>query len=49
MDGRHDPENRAIWEARLTEDYRFTFAIDKNSDAYIFYRVGGHDILRQPL
>lgn len=49
MGGQSDLENRPIWEARVTEDYRFTFAIDKNSDAYIFYRVGSHDILRKPL
>jgi mRNA-degrading endonuclease YafQ of YafQ-DinJ toxin-antitoxin module len=49
MEGQRDTENRDIWEARITKDHRFTFAVDKNSETYIFYRIGGHDILRRPL
>ena len=37
---------RDIWEARVTESYRFTFQIEK--DIYILRRVGTHDILRNP-
>ncbi len=40
----NDP--REIWEARVTEFYRFTFQIEK--DIYILRRVGTHDILRNP-
>ncbi len=40
----NDP--REIWEARVTESYRFTFQIEK--DIYILRRVGTHDILRNP-
>jgi hypothetical protein len=27
MEGQRDPEGRDIWEARVTQGYRFTFAI----------------------
>ncbi len=37
---------REIWEARVTESYRLTFQIGK--DTYILRRVGTHDILRSP-
>ena len=40
----NDP--REIWEAKVTESYRFTFQIEK--DIYILRRVGTHDILRNP-
>lgn len=40
----NDP--REIWEARVTESYRFTFQIEK--DICILRRVGTHDILRNP-
>lgn len=40
----NDP--REIWEARVTESYRFTFQIEK--DIYILRRVGTHDILKNP-
>jgi mRNA-degrading endonuclease RelE of RelBE toxin-antitoxin system len=46
MEGQRDPEGRDIWEARVTQAYRFTFAID--GDTYIFYRIGPHDIERHP-
>lgn len=39
-----DPSD--IWEARVTESYRLTFQIEK--DTYILRRVGTHDILRSP-
>jgi mRNA-degrading endonuclease RelE of RelBE toxin-antitoxin system len=46
MEGQRDPEGRDIWEARVTQAYRFTFAID--GDTYILYRIGPHDIERRP-
>jgi mRNA-degrading endonuclease RelE of RelBE toxin-antitoxin system len=46
MEGQRDPEGRDIWEARVTQAYRFTFAID--GDIYILYRIGPHDIERRP-
>lgn len=46
MEGQRDPEGRDIWEARVTQGYRFTFAIE--GDTYILYRVGPHDIERRP-
>jgi mRNA-degrading endonuclease RelE of RelBE toxin-antitoxin system len=46
MGGQRDPEGRDIWEARVTQAYRFTFAID--GDTYILYRIGPHDIERRP-
>lgn len=48
MEGENDPQGRDIWEARITRGYRFTFAIDKETETYILYRVGGHDIERRP-
>jgi len=39
-----DPRN--IWEARVSESYRFTFHIE--DDTYILRKVGTHDILRRP-
>ena len=47
MEGQRDPEGRDIWEARVTQGYRFTFAID--GDTYILYRIGPHDIERHPV
>jgi len=41
MGGRGD-----IWEARVTQDYRFTFWID--GDTYRLRRVGTHEIYRNP-
>ncbi len=35
-----------IWEGRITDDYRFTFHIDK--DIYIMRKIGTHDILKNP-
>ncbi len=46
MGGERDPEGRDIWEARVTDAYRFTFAIE--GDTYVLYRVGPHDIERHP-
>jgi mRNA interferase RelE/StbE len=46
MEGQRDPIGRDIWEARVTQAYRFTFAIDR--DTYILYRIGPHDIERHP-
>ncbi len=34
-----------IWEGRITDNYRFTFLIEK--DVYILRRIGTHDILRK--
>jgi mRNA-degrading endonuclease RelE of RelBE toxin-antitoxin system len=39
-----DPRN--IWEARVTESYRFTFQIEE--DKYILRKIGTHDILKKP-
>ena len=46
MEGQRDPEGRDIWEAHVTQAYRFTFAID--GETYILYRIGPHDIERHP-
>jgi mRNA-degrading endonuclease RelE of RelBE toxin-antitoxin system len=46
MEGQRDPEGRDIWEARVSQSYRLTFAID--GDTYILYRIGPHDIERRP-
>jgi mRNA interferase RelE/StbE len=46
MEGQRDPQGRDIWEARVTQAYRFTFAIE--GDTYILYRIGPHDIERRP-
>lgn len=35
-----------IWEARITQSYRFTFQIE--NDVYILRKVGTHDILKRP-
>jgi mRNA interferase RelE/StbE len=47
MEGQRDPEGRDIWEARVTQGYRFTLAIE--GDMYILYRIGPHDIERHPV
>ncbi len=47
MEGQRDPEGRDIWEARVTDAYRFTFAIE--GDTYVIYRIGPHDIERHPI
>ena len=39
-----DPRN--IWEGRITESYRFTFQIEK--ETYVLRKVGIHDILKKP-
>jgi len=39
-----DPRN--IWEARISDSYRFTFQI--KGDVYILRKVGTHDILKKP-
>jgi mRNA-degrading endonuclease RelE of RelBE toxin-antitoxin system len=46
MEGQRDPEGRDIWQARVTQAYRFTFAIA--GDTYALYRVGPHDIECRP-
>jgi mRNA-degrading endonuclease YafQ of YafQ-DinJ toxin-antitoxin module len=38
--------HKGIWEARVTQDYRFTFTITE--DSYLLRRVGPHDIERNP-
>ncbi|MBI4639727.1 MAG: cytotoxin [Candidatus Tectomicrobia bacterium] len=48
LEGQRDPEGRDIWAASVTDAYRFTFAIDKDAEMYILYRVGLHDIERRP-
>ena len=35
MEGQFDHEGRDIWEDRITQSYRFTFAIE--DDTYILY------------
>lgn len=35
-----------IWELRVTQGYRLTFQIEK--DSYLLRKVGTHDILRRP-
>lgn len=40
----NDPRN--IWEVRITQSYRLTFQVEK--DTYILRRVGTHDILKSP-
>ena len=37
---------RDIWEARISDSYRFTFQI--KGDVYILRKVGAHDILKKP-
>ena len=39
-------EPRDIWEGRVTEAYRFTFNLDK--ETYILRKVGTHDTLKNP-
>jgi mRNA-degrading endonuclease RelE of RelBE toxin-antitoxin system len=39
-----DPRN--IWEARVTQAYRFTFQLQ--GDVYILRKVGTHDMLKNP-
>jgi hypothetical protein len=34
------------WEGRITQGYRFTFAIE--GDTCVLRRIGAHDILRHP-
>ena len=46
MENEQDPVGREIWEARISQGYRFTFVID--DDNYILRRIGKHDILRTP-
>jgi mRNA-degrading endonuclease RelE of RelBE toxin-antitoxin system len=36
---------RDIWEARISDSYRFTFQI--KGDVYILRKVGTHDILKK--
>jgi len=40
----NEPHN--IWEARITESYRFTF--QKHKNIYILRNIGTHDILKKP-
>ncbi len=37
---------RDIWEARVSESYRFTFQITE--DTYTLRAVGTHDVLKKP-
>ena len=37
---------RDIWEGRVSQSYRFTFQIIR--DTYVLRKVGTHDILRKP-
>jgi hypothetical protein len=49
MEGQRDPEGRDIWEARVSQAYHFSFAIE--GDTYILYRIyriGLHDVERRP-
>lgn len=46
MEGQQDAESRDIGEARVSQAYRFTFAIER--DTYVLYRMGFHDIDRRP-
>ena len=39
-----DPRN--IWRGKITEGYRFTFQVEE--DAYLFRRIGPHDVEREP-
>ena len=36
----------AVWEGRITKNYRFTFSIE--AETYILRRAGTHDILKNP-
>jgi mRNA-degrading endonuclease RelE of RelBE toxin-antitoxin system len=47
MEGQRDSEGRDIWEARVTQGYRFTFVIE--GATYLLRRIGPHeDALRHP-
>jgi hypothetical protein len=46
MAGQRDEAGRDIWEARVSQGYRFTFALE--GDTCILYRIGPHDIERHP-
>ena len=46
MEGQRDGQGRVIWEARVTQSYRFTFVVD--GDTYILRHIGTHDILDRP-
>lgn len=35
-----------IWEGRITQNYRFTFQVEK--DGYLMRRAGSHSILENP-
>jgi hypothetical protein len=35
-----------VWEARITQGYRFTFQIER--DVYVLRRVGKHDVEDKP-
>ncbi len=48
MGGQRNSRGYDVWEARISKSYRFTFSVDKESSAYIFYRIGSHDIERRP-
>ena len=39
-------DSRSIWEARITDSYRFTFQIVK--DSYILRKIGTHKVLKNP-
>ncbi|MFH1392426.1 MAG: hypothetical protein ABIG90_01960 [bacterium] len=39
-------KTKDIWEASITQNYRFTFHI--KDDAYILRKVGPHDIIENP-
>ncbi len=46
MENRYDSQGREIWEARVSQGYRFTFVLD--GDDCILRRIGKYDILRTP-
>ena len=39
-------DSRNIWEARVTDSYRFTF--QQKGEVYILRRIGSHDIIKNP-
>ena len=46
MEGQRDGQGRVIWEARITQSYRFTLVVD--GDTYMLRHIGTHDILDRP-
>jgi len=46
MEGMRDPEGRDIWEARVTQAFRFTFVME--GETCLLRHIGPHDMLRRP-